>query len=254
MARYQTILAYDGSGFQGSQRQANSRTVQGEFEKALRTLNWSAHAVILSGRTDAGVHATGQVVAFDLEWAHSIDALRNALNANLPPDIAVRSLSLASADFHPRFNAVSRKYRYRLFCDATRDPLREKFLWRVHPSIAQRGDALKQIAGVFLGTHDFAAFGSPTTPAPRGTTVRTVTESEWRQMPDGEWQFEVRADAFLYRMVRRLVFAQVSLAQGRLSVEDIQNALLQQGKFPTGMAPAHGLALVEVMYGSKDPI
>lgn len=254
MARYQAILAYDGSGFQGSQRQANVRTVQGEFEKALRTLNWFAHAIIVSGRTDTGVHATGQVVAFDLDWAHSADALLNALNANLPYDLAVRSLSLASADFHPRFDAVSRKYRYRLFCDAIRDPLREKFLWRVHPSIAQCGDALKQIAGVFLGTHDFAAFGSPTTPAPRGTTVRTVTESEWRQLPDGEWQFEVRADAFLYRMVRRLVFAQVSLAQGRLSVADIQNALSKQGKFPTGMAPAHGLTLVEVMYGSKDSI
>ncbi|MDD2922388.1 MAG: tRNA pseudouridine(38-40) synthase TruA [Anaerolineales bacterium] len=250
MARYQAILAYDGSGFQGSQRQANIRTVQGEFEKALGTLNWSAHAVILSGRTDSGVHATGQVVAFDLEWAHSADALLHALNANLPHDLAVRSLSLASEDFHPRFDAVSRKYRYRLFGDAIRDPLREKFLWRVHPPVD--GNALSQNAGVFLGTHDFAAFGSPTTP--KGTTTRTVTESEWKQMPDGEWRYEVRADAFLYRMVRRLVFAQVSLAQGRLSAADIQRALAKQGKFPTGMAPAQGLTLVEVMYGSKDPI
>ena len=250
MARYQAILAYNGSGFQGSQRQANVRTVQGDFEKALATLNWSAHAVLMSGRTDAGVHATGQVVAFDLDWAHSADTLLNALNANLPPDLAVRSLSLSSSDFHPRFDAVSRKYRYRLFCDAIRDPLREKFSWRVHPPVDE--EALIQNAGVFLGTHDFAAFGSPTTP--KGTTVRTVTESEWRQMPDGEWQFEVRADAFLYRMVRRLVFAQVSIAHGKSSVADIQCALSKQGKFHTGMAPAHGLMLVEVMYGSKDPI
>ena len=139
MARYQAILAYDGSGFQGSQRQANVRTVQGAFEDALRVLNWSAHAVIIAGRTDTGVHAIGQVVAFDLEWAHSVDALLHALNANLPHDLAVRSLSLASADFHPRFDAVSRKYRYRLFCDATRDPLRERFLWRVHPPVAEHG-------------------------------------------------------------------------------------------------------------------
>jgi tRNA pseudouridine38-40 synthase len=248
MARYQAILAYDGSGFQGSQRQAIVRTVQGEFEKALRTLNWAAHSIILSGRTDSGVHATGQVVAFDLDWAHSVDALLNALNANLPHDLAVRSLSLASEDFHPRFDAVSRKYCYRLFCDAVRDPLRERFLWRVHPPVD--GNALNQNAGVFLGTHDFAAFGSPTTP--KGTTVRTVTESEWRQMSDGEWRFEVRADAFLYRMVRRLVFAQVFLAQGRDA--DIRRALSKQEKFPAGMAPAHGLTLVEVMYGSKDPI
>jgi len=244
MARYQAILAYDGSGFQGSQRQANVRTVQGDFEKALRTLNWTAQSAIFSGRTDTGVHATGQVVAFDLEWAHSDDTLLKALNANLPYDLAVRSLSLALADFHPRFDAVSRKYRYRLFCDMTRDPLREKFLWRLHPPVD--GDTLKQNAGVFLGTHDFAAFGSPTTP--KGTTVRTVTESEWRQMPDGEWQFEVRADAFLYRMVRRLVFAQVILAQGRVSPADIQHALSKQEKFSAGMAPAHGLTLVEVAY------
>ncbi len=250
MARYQAILAYDGSRFQGSQRQANVRTVQGDFEKALGALNWSAHAVILSGRTDTGVHATGQVVTFDFEWAHSEDSLLNALNANLPHDLAVRSLSLASADFHPRFDAVSRKYCYRLFCDATRDPLRERFSWRVHPPID--GNVLKQNAGVFLGTHNFAAFGSPTTP--KGTTTRTVTESEWKQMPDGEWQYEVRADAFLYRMVRRLVFVQVSVAMGRLSVADIQDALLKQGKFPTDMAPAHGLTLAEVMYGSKDSI
>jgi len=252
MARYQAILAYDGSGFQGSQRQANVRTVQGEFENALRTLNWPARSVILSGRTDTGVHAAGQVVAFDLEWAHPADTLLNALNANLPHDLAVRSLSLASPDFHPRFDAVSRKYRYRLFCDAVRDPLRERFLWRVHPPVTQRGDFLTQNAGVFIGTHDFAAFGSPT--MPKGTTVRTVTQSEWRQMPDGEWQYEVRADAFLYRMVRRLVFAQVFLAQGRSSAADIQRALSKQEKFPAGLAPAHGLTLVEVMYGSNDPI
>jgi tRNA pseudouridine38-40 synthase len=244
MARYQAILAYDGSGFQGSQRQANRRTVQGEFEKALGILNWTARSVLLSGRTDAGVHASGQVVAFDLEWAHPIEALLNALNANLPFDLAVRSLSLAPADFHPRFDATSRKYRYRLFCDATRDPLRERFLWRVHPPV--EGEALVRNANVFLGTHDFAAFGSPT--SPRGTTVRTVTESGWRQMPGGEWQYEVKADAFLYRMVRRLVFAQVSAAQGKSSPEDIKRALSKQEKLPAGIAPAHGLTLVEVTY------
>jgi len=244
MARYQAILAYDGSGFQGSQRQAKVRTVQGAFENALRVLNWNARSVILSGRTDTGVHATGQVVAFDLEWKHSEDTLLKALNANLPHDLAVRSLSLASADFHPRFDAVSRKYRYRLFCEAIRNPLRERFLWRVHPPVD--GSALVRNADVFLGTHDFAAFGSPT--SPKGTTVRTVTESEWRQMPDGEWQFEVRADAFLYRMVRRLVFVQVSAAQRKSSREDIQGALSKQEKFPAGLAPAHGLTLVEVTY------
>jgi len=248
MARYQVILAYDGTRFYGSQVQAKSRTVQGELEKSLRKLGWSGKSVIMAGRTDTGVHATGQVAAFDFEWAHSADKLLKALNSHLPPDLVIRSLSPASADFHPRFDAVSRQYRYRLFFEPIRDPLREKYLWRVWPPVAE--DALNQNASIFLGKHDFAALGSPTTP--NGTTVRTVTKAEWKKMSDGEWQFEVRADAFLYRMARRLVFVQVSLAQGRSSVEKIQNALERQDKLVAGLAPAHGLTLVEVTYGSHD--
>jgi len=244
MARYQVILAYDGSGFTGSQRQANSRTVQGELENALRELGWSEKSVIMAGRTDTGVHATGQVAAFDFEWAHETEKLLKALNAKLPPDLAVKSLQPASAGFHPRFDAISRMYCYRLFCEPIRDPLRERYAWRIWPSLD--GNALKQNAGIFLGTHDFAAFGSPTTQ--NGTTVRTVTKTEWRKMPNGEWQFEVQADAFLYRMVRRLVFVQVALAQGKVSVEKVQHALLKQGKLLSGLAPSTGLTLTKVNY------
>ena len=248
MARYQVILAYDGTGFTGSQVQANSRTVQGELERALRNLGWSDRTVIMAGRTDTGVHATGQVAAFDFEWAHSADKLLGALNADLPSNLVVRSLFTASANFHPRFDAVSREYRYRMFFDPIRDPLREKFLWRTWPDVD--GDALIQNADLFFVTHDFAAIGSPM--KPKGTTVRTVTKAEWKKMPDGEWQFEVRADAFLYRMVRRLVYVQVSVAQGRCSVEKVQHALSKQGQLLAGLAPAHGLTLVEVTYGSHD--
>jgi tRNA pseudouridine38-40 synthase len=248
MARYQVILAYDGSGFCGSQVQAKSRTVQGELEKALRKLGWTGRSVLMAGRTDTGVHATGQVAAFDFEWAHPLDKLFRAINTYLPSDLALSSLSPVVADFHPRFDAVSRQYRYRLFCEPIRDPLREKFLWRVFPPVD--GDALTQNADAFLGRHDFSAFGSPT--SLKGTTNRTVTKSEWKRMPDGEWQFEVRADAFLYRMARRLVFVQVALAQGKYLLERVQNALERQEKLPSGLAPAHGLTLVEVTYGSHD--
>lgn len=247
MVRYQVILAYDGTGFTGSQRQANSRTVQGELEKALRNLGWSGKSVIMAGRTDTGVHASGQVAAFDFpEWVHSAQKLLGAINADLPLDLVIRSLQPTLADFHPRFDAVSRTYRYRLICEPIRDPLREKFVWRLWPSL--NGEVLIQNANIFLGTHDFAAIGSPTTP--KGTTVRTVTKAEWNKMPDGEWQFEVTADAFLYRMVRRLVFLQVSAAQGKCSAEKI----LSQARhgIPSGLAPAHGLTLVEVTYGSHD--
>ena len=248
MARYQVILAYDGAGFTGSQRQANSRTVQGELEKALRNLGWSDRSVLMAGRTDTGVHATGQVAAFDFEWTHSADKLLWALNASLPSDLVIRSLRPTSADFHPRFDATSREYRYRVFFEPIRDPLREKFLWRTWPAVDE--DALKRNASIFLGKHDFAAIGTRTTP--KGTTVRTVTKAEWKKMPDGEWQFKVRADAFLYRMVRRLVFVQVSVAQGRCPVEKVQQALSKQEALLAGLAPAHGLTLVEVSYGSRD--
>jgi tRNA pseudouridine38-40 synthase len=248
MARYQVILAYDGTGFSGSQRQANSRTVQGELEKALRKLGWPDRAILMAGRTDTGVHATGQVAAFDLDWKHSADKLLWALNKHLPADLVVRNAFPASADFHPRFDATSRAYRYRVFFEPIRDPLRSKFLWRTWPAVDE--DALKRNASTFIGKHDFAAIGSRTTP--KGTTVRTLTKAEWKKMPDGEWQFEVRADAFLYRMVRRLVFVQVAVAQGRSSIEKVRHALIKHEELIAGLAPAHGLTLIEVTYGSRD--
>lgn len=254
MARYKFILAYDGTAFAGSQRQAKRRTVQGELEKALQKLGWTGRSVILAGRTDTGVHASGQVAACDLDWSHGIHALRDAVNANLPLDMAVRSVDAVDVDFHPRFDATSRKYRYRLFCGAVRDPLREKFAWRIWPEFD--GKVFRKVARVFLGKHDFGAFGSA--PRPQSSTTRKIMSSGWKKLALSEsdeswdeWQFEVRGDAFLYRMVRRLVFVQVAVAQGRCSVENLVRALEKpalKGKLPAGLAPAHGLTLVEVTY------
>jgi len=252
MARYKLTLGYDGSGFVGSQRQASTktRTVQGELEKALHNLGWDGRSVIMSGRTDTGVHATGQVASVDLDWSHTDDKLVRALNSLLPADVAVRSAQVVDAKFHPRFDATARLYRYRLFCQSLRDPMRERFDWRVWPAINMH--VLTKVAKLFLGTHDFSAFGSPTTP--KGTTVRTVMKAEWQQVSEDGWQFEVQADAFLYRMVRRLVFVQVAVAQGKTSVEAVANALAKplpagtRSGLPSGLAPAHGLTLVEVRY------
>lgn len=250
MARYQVILAYDGARFLGSQRQANSRTVQGELERALYKMGWSGRSVLLAGRTDTGVHATGQVAAFDLDWSHADDVLVRALNANLPADMAVREARVAADDFHPRFDATSRRYRYRLFCQPIRDPLREKLAWRAWPAVD--GNSLAQTAALFLGRHDFAAFGSPM--SPNGTTVRTVMKSEWRHVEEDEWQFEIQAEAFLYHMVRRLVFVLVAIAQGKASAEAVVRSLAEQATgrkgsdLPAGLAPAYGLSLVEVTY------
>lgn len=254
MARYQAILAYDGTGFAGSQRQVKKRTVQGEFEAALRRLNWMGRSILLAGRTDTGVHASGQVAAFDLEWQHSPQALAQALNANLPPDLAVRHLSIARPDFHPRFDALSRTYHYRLFSADVRDPLRERYAWRVWPPPDEK--ILSELAALWIGKHDFAAFGSPTRPG--SGTVRTVLTAFWQEQEDG-WTFEVQADAFLYRMVRRLVYLQTAAAQGRLSAATISRALQEPasalsrtGLLPAGLAPACGLTLVRVTYPAEE--
>jgi len=252
MARYKLTLAYDGSGFVGSQRQANKRTVQGELEKTLQKLGWNGRSIILSGRTDTGVHATGQVASADLHWSHTDSDLIRALNSVLPYDMVVRSAEIVDDNFHPRFDATSRCYRYRLFYQPLRDPLRERFAWRIQPAI--ESDKFAKAAKYLIGTHDFSAFGSPTTP--KGRTARTVIKAEWQQVSEDEWQFEVQADAFLYRMVRRMVFVQVAIAQGKLPAEAIADAFAEHASvktrtgLPSGLAPAHGLTLFEVTYKS----
>ena len=258
MARYQLTLAYDGTDFFGSQRQtssklipgANKRTVQGELEKALGKLGWTGRSVLLSGRTDTGVHATGQVASVDLHWSHSEEDLLRALNAALPADLAVHKARMVDPKFHPRFDASARCYHYHLFCQSLRQPTRERFAWRVWPEFDP--DLLVAAANLFLGTHDFSAFGSPTTP--KGTTVRTVMKAGWTQAKTDEWQFEIQANAFLYRMVRRVVFVQMAIAQGKLTGEAVTRSLAipapsgKGSEIPAGLAPAHGLTLVEVTY------
>jgi len=254
MARYQVILAYDGTEFVGSQKQAIKRTVQDELEKALHKLGWSGRSALLAGRTDTGVHAAGQVASFDLDWLHTDEDLLRALNSNLPVDMAVRDVCIAQAKFHPRFDAISRRYHYHLFCGPVRDPLRERFAWRVWPEVD--GDALQAAAPLFVGQHDFASYGTP--PRAGSSTLRTVMNSSWRQVDD-EWHYEVQANAFLYRMVRRLVFVQVAVAQGKVSVEAVARSLAGQAEgrkrseLPSGLAPAHGLTLVEVTYPTESP-
>jgi tRNA pseudouridine38-40 synthase len=245
MARYQIILAYDGTHFVGSQRQADSRTAQGELENALRKLGWQGQTVLLAGRTDTGTHASGQVAAFDLNWGHGLVKLQDALNAHLPHDMAVREVKLTADTFHPRFDATSRRYRYRLFCAGTRDPLRERYAWRVWPAVTN----LVPLATIWPGTHDFSAFGTP--PRTAGSTVRTVFSAEW-QFNGDEWTFDIQADAFLYRMVRRLVYVQVAVGQGRLKFEKLlqvlENRPQERDQIPVSLAPASGLTLIEVRY------
>lgn len=247
MARYQVILAYDGTEFLGFQRQAQgrkSRTVQAVIETALRRIGWQGASILAAGRTDTGVHAAGQVVAFDLDWSHGEQSLLAALNANLPPDVAAQAAFERRPDFHPRYDALARSYRYHILCSPLRDPLRERYAWRVWP--APELQRLQASAKELVGSHNFAAFGSP--PRPGGATVREVLQAGWRAQAD-ELIFEITANAFLFRMVRHLVGLQVSIGQGVLEAAVIGQCF-QSGsrELAKVLAPAQGLSLVQVIY------
>lgn len=241
---YKVTLSYDGTAFSGMQRQTNGRSVQAEVETALRQLGWQGKSIAAAGRTDAGVHASGQVIAFELEWKHSADKLVSALNAGLPGDVAVSHAAEAPAGFHPRFDAKQRVYRYWIFCQPERDPLRERYAWRVWPLL--KLSALRSAARSLKGEHDFAAFGSP--PKQGGGTVRKVMRANWTKTSEGEYVFEVTANAFLYHMVRRMVGLQVKIGQGLVGPEVIERMLSGKTGKVRELAPAQGLCLVAVEY------
>ncbi len=243
MERYQITLAYDGTDFLGFQRQGAGRTVQAEVEAALRQLGWQGRALLAAGRTDSGVHASGQVIAFDLDWTHGPEALGRAMNAHLPNDVAVREVAVAEEGFHPRYNARLRSYRYQIYCEPERDPLSERYAWRVWPAV--HVELLQAAARLLPGVHDYAAFGSP--PRPAGSTMRVVYRAGWQAQASG-LLFEVSANAFLYHMVRHLVFIQVLTGQGLWSLEALKSGVREAQPQAPGLAPPQGLVLSEVRY------
>lgn len=243
LAHYKVILSYNGTEFAGFQRQAKGRTVQGEFEQALTRLGWQGKSILAAGRTDAGVHARGQVVSFQLKWDHTAEDLVNALNYYLPRDMAVSSVVEVTADFHPRFDAKSRRYRYHLICQPARDPIREVSSWRIWPEVDL--ERMNRAANALIGSHDFKAFGSPTSVS--GVTVREVFSAVWEKTDDG-YQFDIAANAFLYHMVRRIVMVLVTIGQGEASEELVAESVESGELNLTGLAPAAGLVLEEVLY------
>lgn len=249
MARYRATLAYDGTAYAGYQRQPGHPTVQGTVERAIEKVLGSPTTVWAAGRTDAGVHATGQVIAFDAMWRHEAQILLKAVNAYLPDDIALQTIR-EQAGFHPRFDALSRTYRYTIAVVDVRQPLLAKRAWQWQTPL---DDALmRRAAHIVLGEHDFAAFGTP----PQGSnTVREIFLSEWRTQTTDAGRcltYTVEATAFLYHMVRRLVGMQAAVGAGRLSLEHYEaifrSADLSQAKH---MAPPHGLTLVAVQYADQ---
>lgn len=248
-ALYKFTVSYDGTLYSGFQRQGVAPTVQLALEDALRTIGWEEKSIVGAGRTDAGVHAVGQVFSARLRWMHGERALQNALNANLPDDIVIHQVSLKPEGFHPRFDAVSRTYRYQIRFSELRDPLQDRYHWRIWPPLD--AEILNQTAALMIGTHDFCAFGSP--PRKNGSTIRNVYQSEWLPRDEQHVTYQVKANAFLYHMVRRMVWFQIQVATGKFSFKLLKNAL-NCGEFTrSGLAPAHGLQLFAVEYAETEP-
>jgi len=246
--RVRARVAYDGTDFVGFQRQTGQRgrTVQGEIESALEKVCGERVVVVGAGRTDAGVHATGQVVAFDVNWNHPLDALGRALNAALPDDVAMRDLAVCESSFHPRYSAKSRTYVYTAYVSEVRQPLLRRFAWQLErrPDVQAMNDA----AGRLIGSHDFAAFGRAPSGRSKETTVREVYRAEWQEADD-RLCFTIEANAFLFRMVRRIVMALVRVGRGEYGPDEIENILnSRDAQRIKGLAPACGLCLVDVKY------
>jgi len=238
-------VEYDGTDFFGFQLQAQERTVQGELERALGQITGRETRVTGAGRTDSGVHASGQVVAFDAEWPHEWNDLHRALNAVLAADVAIVEMGVARPGFHPRFDARSRTYRYTVLTRPERSPLERRSAWHVpFPLSVER---MAQASRLLLGRHDYRTCGRP----PQGdNAVRTVSQAEWAA-PANEalLAFSISADAFLYHMVRGLVGTLALVGSGQLSPDEFEAMLLAQDPSRVKqIAPAHGLCLVRVDY------
>jgi len=244
MALYQIRISYDGTDFHGYQRQLNNRTVQGEIEHALRKLDWSGRTITSSGRTDTGVHAEGQIAAFELDWNHSDKELEKALNFHLPLDISINYAKRAKEGFHPRYNAKFRKYRYQIYISSTVEPLAERYHWRVWPEPSL--ELMNQAAKVICGEHNFFLYGKP--PKKGGRTLRSVESVEWKRDKGNKAFFQIKANSFLYHMVRRITFILVRVGQGKVMIDKIVDSFEGIDNLPPGIAPANGLFLEEIFY------
>ncbi len=241
--RVKAVVAYDGTDYKGFQLQKDVSTIQGELERVLQTLTTRPTRVLAAGRTDAGVHAEGQVVAFDAEWRHRLSDLHRGMNALLPESIAVWRLEQTSPEFHPRFDACRRAYRYAIYRGAVRNPLISRYSLHIRPALDV--PAMQAAAQALLGVQDFAAFGSP----PQGeSTVREIFGASWWM--DEDWlYFDVEANAFLYRMVRILVGTMLRVGYGAVTVDEFTEVLRAAKRKGAGPAvAAKGLTLKAVYY------
>jgi len=237
-------LAYDGTRLVGWQRQAEGDSVQGLLEDALARFEGAPVTVYGAGRTDAGVHALGQVASAHVTFEHDRATLIRALNAQLPEDVRVLDVEDVSPDFHARFTARSKTYRYQIRHGTIADPFERAYVWHMPEPL--RVDAMRAAAGALVGTHDFAAFRSIGTPV--RDSVRTVTESILTDS-EGRMAYEISGDGFLRHMVRAIVGTLVEIGRGFREPESMASLLRGSARSDAGAtAPPQGLFLVRVDY------
>jgi len=241
--RIALVVEYDGTAYGGSQYQKNAPTIQGELEKALNKLTGERTRLALAGRTDAGVHAKGQVVSFRTRAPYEAEVFVRALNAHLPQDIAVRSGREVPLSFQVRRQAKRRWYRYLIYNGRQRPALLRSYCWHIAQTLDV--EAMQEAARYLVGEHDLAAFAAPSAP---GRTVRAVYRAEVSRRRS--WvMFDMEANSFLAQQVRRTVGALVEVGLGKRTVQDFRRLLASAKRgAATLAAPPRGLCLMAVEY------
>lgn len=244
MRTIKLVIAYDGSGYHGFQKQKNAQTVQGVLEEALAKLCGGSVVTAGSGRTDAGVHALAQTVTFTTTGRIPCANLVRAAASLLPKDIVIVSAEEVAEGFHARFSARWKNYHYKLLVNEHANPFMVRYAWqlRQQPDVA----AMNAAAALLLGTHDFSAFRS--SGSVESSPVKTIYEAEWRQQGQ-ELLFSISGDGFLYHMVRNLVWSLVQVGLGNRTTGDFAAELAaQRCEFLNEPAPPQGLYLAQVGY------
>ncbi len=239
-------LSYDGSGFRGYARQDDLRTVQGELEAALEKVLGTAPDTAVAGRTDAGVHARGQVVSFPVVGEVDLRRLKRSLNGLVGPEIAVLGATLTNDTFHARHSALWRRYLYRIGIAEIGDPLTRNWTWQVGNRL--ESEAMARVAGAFVGEHDFSSFCRT---REGSSNVRVVQESTLLEEA-GILEYWVTANAFCHQMVRSLVGYLYDIGRGFSSEDQVGEVMAARDRSRVAtVAPPHGLTLWEVGY--QDP-
>ena len=242
---FKIIIEYDGAGYHGWQRQKKERTIQQEIETALATMTGEAVTIIGSGRTDAGVHALGQVANFHCKTHLDAPQLEKGLNSLLPDDIVIRSCRQAAENFHARYNAFSKCYHYKILNQSIPAAIGRQYAWFIRRRLDT--EAMRCAIPAIVGIHDFKAFEA--TGSPRAHSTRHVMGAELMEGPRGKLVFKIEADGFLRFMVRNIVGTLVDVGRGKITPDSFEDILASKDRCRAGAtAPAHGLFLVQVKY------